>query len=120
MELRNDYFVYWDRFQQGAVIYNRRNVTGPYSFVGQIFANAPSENQIALHNDLLIVGGDNQARIFTEDNGNWAEAITLNQRYEIYEYYQVSGRTLLATSETSVYSFNIEKCVQKMPTQPPS
>ena len=32
----------------------------------------------------------------------------------------MSGRTLLATSEMNVYSFNIEDCTEEMPTQSPS
>ncbi len=117
MELRMNYFVYWDRFQQGAVIYHRQNESRPFSFVDQIFVNPPFENEIALHNDVLIVGGDNKTHIFSEDNGNWAEVITLDQLYGIYEFYQVSGRTLIATTEMSVYSFNIEDCTQEMLTQ---
>ncbi len=64
IELSRNEFVYWDRFQQGAVIDLRQNGSGPYSFVEQLYANAPLENQIALHNDVLIVGGNNQTHIF--------------------------------------------------------
>ena len=36
------------------------------------------------------------------------------------DYYHLSGRNLLATNENRVHSFNIEDCVQGMPTQAPS
>jgi hypothetical protein len=118
MELSQSSFVFWDRFQQGATIYQRRNESVPYSFVEQITINAPSENQIALDNDVLIVGGYDETYVFSYRNGNWVESFTLEQRYGHFKYYQLSGRTLVAsTSEMNIYSFNIEECTKEIPTQ---
>ena len=48
----------------------------------------------------------------------WVETITLDQ---VFNDYQLSGRTLIATSEENkVYSFNIQDCMQAMPTKTPS
>ena len=116
MELRRNLFVYWDRFQQAGVIYQRKTESGPFFIVEQIFVIASSENQIAIHNDVLVVGGDNQTHVFSGDNSNWIEDFTLDQRYGYLENYQLSGQTLLATSKSNVYSYNIEECTQQMPT----
>jgi hypothetical protein len=78
MELSRNLFVYWDRFQQAGVIYQRQTESGPFSIVEQIFVIASSENQIAIHNDVLVVGGDNQTHIFSVHNGNWIEDFTLD------------------------------------------
>jgi hypothetical protein len=123
MELSQNTFVFWDPFQQGATIYQRRNESEPYSLVEQISVNAPPENQIALDNDVLIVGGggDDQTYVFSYRNGNWAESFTLEQKYGHFKCYQLSAWTLLAiTSEMNIYSFNIEECTQRMPTLPQS
>jgi len=116
MELRRNILVYWDRFQQAGVIYQRPTESGQFSIVEQIFVIASSENQISIQNDVLVVDGDNQTHIFSGDNGNWIEDFMLDQRYGYCEHYQLSGQTLLATSKSNVYSYNMEECMQQMPT----
>ena len=37
-----------------------------------------------------------------------------------YNYYAVSGRHVLASTETEVYAFDIQDCAQEIPTQTPS
>jgi len=48
-----------------------------------------------------MVGGINSTHIFLEQDGNWEETITLDQRYD---YYALSGGQLLAATSTEVHA----------------
>jgi len=69
------------------------------------------------------VAGINVTHIFSNQNGFWKESITLE---ESYESYGLSGRNLITMKYNDISgvhefnSFNIEDCMQEMPTSSPS
>ena len=118
MDLSNDYLVYWDTDEYDTVIYSQDDKNQTLTFHQQLNITGPYDNSLTLDNNVLVVGGTNHTHIFSLQNDEWVETITLDQAFNDY---QLSGRTLIAISEDNeVYSFNIQDCMQAMPTQTPS
>ena len=124
MELSNDYLVYRDYWDEVFFIYHQDKTNQTFTLQQQLnITGLPRYNSIALDNDILVVGGDNQTYIYSLQDGDWVESITLD---ESFDDIKVSGRTLLATKynntslSSEVYSYNIQDCTQDMPTQLPS
>ena len=122
-DVSNDNLVYWDNGYNNAIPIYKKDGTSTtsqtFAFHQKLDMDSPDSVLLTLDNDLLVVGGNNRTRVFSLQNDEWIETITLNQAYDDY---RLSGRTLIATAKGSdqVYSFSIQDCVQDMPTQSPS
>jgi len=109
-----DVFVHHSNEINRTVSFHQKLNIGPFSY---------DENQLALGDDILVVGSDNHTYIYSLQDGDWMESITLD---ESFDNIKISGRTLLVTKDNNtslaseVYSFNIQDCTQDMPTQLPS
>eukprot|EP00579_Thalassiosira_antarctica_P000992 CAMPEP_0201868280 /NCGR_PEP_ID=MMETSP0902-20130614/2233_1 /ASSEMBLY_ACC=CAM_ASM_000551 /TAXON_ID=420261 /ORGANISM="Thalassiosira antarctica, Strain CCMP982" /LENGTH=865 /DNA_ID=CAMNT_0048393607 /DNA_START=106 /DNA_END=2700 /DNA_ORIENTATION=+ len=101
-------------------VYHRQDTNQPFalpqSFKSSEYGPAIG-HALALDEDVLVVGGQNKTYIFSEQNGYFEETLTLNQRYNSF---QISGRSVIAATDKEVYTFNINRCTQSMPTQTPS
>ena len=66
-----------------------------------------------------MLGSDtNRTHIFSKQhNGLWQETLRLEKSYE---NYQISGRSLIATSNEEVYAMDISDCTYDIPTMTPS
>jgi len=125
LELSKDYLVFRKQYtHDGIFIYHRDETNQTFTFHQQLNINitGPSDNSLAIDNDILVVGGDNQTYIYSLQDGDWVESITLAQSFD---HYQLSGRNIIATNSDEsgadeIYSFHIQDCVQEMPTQTPS
>ena len=123
--LSKDYLVFRKLYtHDGIFIYHRDEANQTFTFHQQLNINItePSDNSLAKDNDILVVGGDNQTYIYSLQDGDWVESITLDQSFD---NYQLSGRNLIATNSDEseadeIYSFHIQDCLQEAPTQTPS
>jgi len=115
MSLSHYHLVY--NVGRDVFVYKRQETNETYTFLQQLNVSAAEPYQLAIDKDVLVVGGENHTHIFSEQNGYWEETITLDKAYP---YFSLSGRNLLAIAEHEVYSFNIERCTQAMPTQMPT
>ena len=95
---------HWNDRNQMFTFHQRLNISG---------------SELALNNDILVIGDGDKTHIFSEKyDGQWEETITLDGDYWSYA---LSGRGLLATKlNDGVYYFDIEDCSKAMPTQAPS
>jgi len=122
--LSKDYLVIWSE-EKTVSIYHRNEMNQTFTLTQQLNISDRSwrYNQLALDNDILVVDRDNHTRIYSLQDGDWVESITLDESYSDIKF---SGRTLLATknnetsSSSEIYSFNIQDCTQDMPTRSPT
>ena len=118
MDLSNYHLVRWDRDERDAFVYSRdERANRTYTLHQQLNITGQFENSVALGGDVLIVGGDNQTHVFSLRNDEWVETIILD---ELYSDYQLFGRNLVASNEYALHFFDIQDCMQNMPTQAPT
>jgi hypothetical protein len=120
LALSNDYLVNSDT--DGTVFVYKRNM-GNRTYILHQKLTIPGKVSIwdlSLYENTLVVDTDHQTNIFSEQNGSWVERAVLYQKY-----YQVavSGQNLVASTDTEVYSYNlqnIEDCMTPTPSSTPS
>ena len=119
LHLSNNYLVYRDGRENEAVsIYSQDKASQTFTFDQRLDISGPFDRLVALDNDVLVVGGDSQTYIFSLQNDEWVETITLD---ETFTGYQLSGRNLIvSTKEDEIYSFHFQDCIQDEPTQAPA
>ena len=117
-KLSGDYLVYLDTNEEAAFIYHRWEGNQTYSF-HQRLITLPSltHSGLAIDNEIIAIRGSDHIHIFSLQYGKWEEAVTL---HVTSLYHQLSGWTLFTATEKEVFTFIIEDCAQKAPTQTPS
>jgi len=130
MSLSNHHLVYsttqYGFFQAGyhggkeVFIYHRQDTYQPFN-LRQHFKSSDFDDDIlhalALDGDILVIGGRNKTHVFSEQNGAFEKSLSLNQGYDSV---QISGRSLIATTDEEVHAIAIDDCTQAVPTQTPS
>jgi len=123
LELSKEYLVFRKYYtHDGIFIYHVDEINQTYSKQQQLNITGPSDNSLAIDNDILVAGGDNETYIYSLQDGDWVESITLAQSFD---NYQLSGRNIISTNSDEskadeIYSFHIQDCIQEAPTQTPS
>jgi len=125
LELSKENLVFRKYYtNDGIFIYQLNEANQTFTFHQQLNINitGPSDNSLAIDNDILVVGGDNQTYIYSLQDGDWVESITLDQSFD---NYQLFGRNIIATNSDEskadeIYSFHVQDCIQEAPTQLPS
>lgn len=121
--LTKDYLVFRKYYtHDGIFIYHLDEANQTFTFHQQLNITGPSDNSLAIDNDILVVGGDSQTYIYSLQDVDWVESITLAQSFD---HYQLSGRNIIATNSDEskadeIYSFHVQDCIQEAPTQTPS
>ena len=129
LTLSDDYLFYWDGewYEEEVYIYKWVGWIQAFNFQQLLnfsqpdfrgIGHNPLGNKILAHDaDMLVVGGQENVHIYSEQGGRWTESVTLGGTYDLYE---LSGRDLVVINGTEIHSFNVENCVQATPTQAPS
>lgn len=114
-DMSSDYIMFMDYIVGNAFIYHQDEKNQSFAFTQQLNMSAPESNGLVLNDGVLVLGGNNHTHIYTLQDDNWEETITLD---ESYDSYQVTDRTLIAIKGSEVYSYDTTPCIQT--TQIPS
>ena len=64
-------YWYWDSYESDASVYNRDETNQTYIFHQQLNITGPDWNyNLALDNDIMVIGGDDSTHIFALQDGN--------------------------------------------------